>query len=432
MKKIFLFTALLLAGCSNAMVGTSAAPAAVHRFGDDRSSAHRAATSPIQHIVVIIQENRTFDNLFMNYPGADTQRFGFTHKDKQVTLVPVPLYQQHDIAHQPTDCYKAFDRGQMDGFDLEHPGRFASPRGHTVGLLPYQYTIQSDVQPYWDLAAQSTLGDRNFQTNCGPTFPAHQFLIAGQSGILTNPLGEGAWGCDSKGKHPPCFDYNTLGDEMDHAGLSWRYYFYGGVQTPGVWAAYDAIRHIRFGPDWTNGDQSSPETNFLTDIGSQTCTLPKLTWLTPSRANSDHAGGPAANGDHGPAWVATVVNALAASPCWTGTAVLVTWDDWGGWFDHVPPPQVDSAGLGMRVPLIVAGPYAKPGYVSHVQHEFGSILNFIEETFVLPSMGTATEQRSDDLNDCFTFGRSHRFSPIPHGPIVYGDTTPVENDGGGL
>ncbi len=381
--------------------------------------AQHVSINPIQHIVVVVQENRTFDNIFQGYPGADTRNFGYTHDGTRVMLKPVPLYQPQDIGHDPPECFAAVDNGAMDGFNLEKLSQYAAPRGKLgrADRLPYQYTQQSDVQPLWDLASQSALADRMFETNCGPSFPAHQYLIAGQPGYLNNPL-QGSWGCDNKFSQDYCFDYTTIGDELDNAGLSWRYYFYGGVQNPTVWAAYNAIRHIRYGPDWTNGDQRSPETKFLDDIGTTSCTLPNVVWLTPSRANSDHAGGPPSDGDHGPAWVATVVNALAASPCWRSTTVIVMWDDWGGWYDHVPPHPYDSIGLGMRVPLIVAGPFAKIGYISQTQHEFGSILNYIEGVFALPSMGTVTEQRSDDLRDCFNaLPARRRFHFISHGPI---------------
>lgn len=359
----------------------------------------------------------------MGYPGADTQNFGFTHDGTKVMLKSVPLYSAIDIAHEPPDCYSSMDGGKMDGFDQE----ILSKGGHGSALLhPYQFTRQSDVQPLWDLAAQGTLADRMFQTNCGPSFPAHQLLIAGQSGRYNNPNG-GSWGCDNIFTQRFCFDYPTLGDELDHAGLSWRYYFYGSTQAPTIWAAYNAIHHIRFGPDWTNGDQRAPSSKILVNIGKATCKLPNVVWLTPSHGNSDHAGNSPSVGDHGPAWVATVTNALAASPCWSTTTVLVTWDDWGGWYDHVPPAQLDATGLGMRVPLIVVGPFARQGYVSHVPHEFGSILNYIETTFGLPSMGTPTELRSDNLADCFTT-QARPFRQVPHGPMDYDDMSAPDDD----
>jgi phospholipase C len=143
-----------------------------------------------------------------------------------------------------------------------------------------------------------------------------------------------------------------------------------------------------------------------------------MSWVTPDFRSSDHEtygiGGQqqAYRTDLGPQWVATVVNALGRSSYWKNTVVIVVWDDWGGWYDHVRPPQLDAMGLGFRVPMLVISPYAKHGYVSHRQYEFGSILKFVEEVFALPSLGT-TDARADDLSDCFDFTKPPRsYAPI--------------------
>ncbi len=202
----------------------------------------------------------------------------------------------------------------------------------------------------------------------------------------------------------PCFNYLTLGDKMDASNVSWRYY--ATTTYPGIWSAFDAIRTIRFGPDWAT-KVVSPETTVLNDIAAGN--LAQVTWVTPTFVNSDHAG---RTTDSGPAWVAQVVNAIGASQYWNSTAVFITWDDWGGWYDHVPPPQLDGMGLGFRVPLIVVSPYSKHGYVSHTQHEFGSILHFTEGTFGLASLGQ-TDARADDLLDCFDFSQMPKpFIPL--------------------
>jgi phospholipase C len=414
-----LSTIIVLAGCANKFAGP--APVLAHT----RGYAHSELAFPVQHVVVVIQENRTFDTLFNGFPGANTVRTGAMSNHTVVPLVSTTLYQTQDLGHYPSDFAAAFDHGQMDGFNLEAHGHQRS------GLEAYSYVAQQYVQPYWTLAQQYTLADDNFQSNCGPSCPAHQYLIAGQSGKTTNPPGVGAWGCDSSPL--VCYNYKSLADEMDASGVTWAYYSAGTSQTqPGYWNAYDAIRTIRYGSDWTNGyNIRMPETRFLTDVGTTTCNLPSVAWVTPNVGNSDHAGGPRSQGDHGPSWVASIVDAVGQSTCWPTTTILVTWDDWGGWYDHVAPPQVDAYGLGFRVPLLVIGPYAKSGYVSHVQHEFGSVVNYIEATFGLPSMGTSSESRSDNLADCFVFARKAQrpFRFVPHGPISYDETAPVENDG---
>jgi phospholipase C len=181
-------------------------------------------------------------------------------------------------------------------------------------------------------------------------------------------------------------------DLLDAKGVSWRYYnsFSGGL-----WSAPDAIKHLRNGPDWLN--VVTPETKILSDIAGGS--LASVSWVIPTGAESDHAR--STNGT-GPSWVASVVNAVGNSAYWQNTVIFVTWDDWGGWYDHVVPHQYNSYELGFRVPLIVISPYAKHGYVSHVQHEFGSILHFIEKNYSLGSLGY-TDVRADDLSDCFDF-----------------------------
>jgi phospholipase C len=203
----------------------------------------------------------------------------------------------------------------------------------------------------------------------------------------------------------PCFERQSIMNEMDTAGVTWKYY----QATPGagLWNAVDAIKSI-----WSNKSEMaanviSPPTKVLTDIANGQ--LAQVVWVTPTKAASDH---PKENNGSGPSWVASVVNAIGGSKYWNSTAIFIVWDDWGGFYDHVTPTIYNSYELGFRVPMIVVSPYAKPGYISHTQHEFGSILKFTEETFGLPSLGT-TDARADNLADCFTFtGKPRRFRRI--------------------
>jgi phospholipase C len=147
--------------------------------------------------------------------------------------------------------------------------------------------------------------------------------------------------------------------------------------------------------------------------------LPSITWVVPSAQNSDHPfphhdteHDVGVQGQFGPEWVGSIVNAIGEGPLWNSTAIIVVWDDWGGWYDHVAPPQLDRMGLGPRVPFIFISPFAKRHYVSHVQHEFGSVLKFTEQVFSLPSMHT-TDDRSDALRDCLDFTQTpEAFHPI--------------------
>jgi phospholipase C len=200
-------------------------------------------------------------------------------------------------------------------------------------------------------------------------------------------------------------------------GITWRYYAPDLDELGNIWSAFDAIRHIRYSPYWAN--VISPETQVLRD--AKRADLPDITWIAPTAQDSDHPF-PAGKSSrdvgvegaiYGPEWVAAIVNTIGHSPIWNTTAIIVVWDDWGGWYDHVKPPQVDRMGLAFRVPMMVISPWAKRHYVSHVQHEFGSILKFTEMAFNLPSLHT-TDDRSDALRDCFDFAQHPApFKTIP-------------------
>jgi phospholipase C len=197
----------------------------------------------------------------------------------------------------------------------------------------------------------------------------------------------------------PCFDHLTLMDLLDAKGLSWRYYQPQKPPAAGLWTL-GAIKHLVHGPDVAN--ISAPSTNILKDIANGS--LAHVSWVMPTYGESDHPG----SGSDGPSWVASITNAVGQSPYWSSTAVIILWDDWGGWYDHVPPAAIRSSyELGFRVPLIVVSPFAKRRYVSHVQYEFGSVLKFIEENFALGSLGY-TDDAANDLADCFNFKQQRR------------------------
>jgi phospholipase C len=218
----------------------------------------------------------------------------------------------------------------------------------------------------------------------GCTAPQGEFVL------LIDPSG-----AESSSQYP-CFEHLTLVDELDAKSVTWKYY----TPTPGsIWTGPNAIQHLRMGPDWTN-NVITPSTQILTEImGGQ---LPQVSWVIPTAAASDHAS---SNDGSGPSWVASIVNAIGNSPYWANTTIIITWDDWGGWYDHVAPKITNSYEYGFRVPLIIVSPYAKPGYVSHVTHDFGSILKFIEEVFQVAPLGYA-DTPADDFADCFNFDQT--------------------------
>jgi phospholipase C len=409
----------------------------------------------IQHIVVIFQENRTPDNLFQDpvliKNGADIVQSGVNSVGQTITLSPIDLGtaganpQNYDLSHAHSAFVSMYDGGKMDGADLIpcSPAANCPPNAH---LNPqFMYVNPSDVQPYFALAEQYTFGDRMFQTNQGPSFPAHQFILSGTSAPtatsdlfasenmsggsiagciatagttveLINPLG------DESSSQYPCFEHPTLTDLLDAKGVSWRYY---APSAGSIWTAPDAIEHICqqltingtltcTGPDWTN-NVIIPQSQVLQDIANSQ--LAQVSWVIPDGAQSDHAE---SNNGSGPSWVAAIVNEIGNSQYWANTAIIITWDDWGGWYDHVAPKVINDGVswgsgyvYGFRVPLVVVSPYAKAAYISHITHDFGSILKFIETTFNLPSLRYA-DTTADNLSDCFNLTQTPiTFQKIP-------------------
>jgi phospholipase C len=378
-------------------------------------------SAKIEHIIVIVQENRSVDNLFNGFPGADTVTSAETSTGATIQLHVTDLVTTYDLNHEHNGWTTEYNGGGMNGFDLEEVSPSPGAPSPPVDAA-YAYVPSAQVQPYWTMAEDYAFADRMFQTNQGPSFAAHLYIVNGTSAIdstdtlyeMDLPLipnhGGTTAGCDSPAGtlgrliNPatndqsqeafPCFEHQTIWDLLDQHGVSWKYYE-DDVTGPGLWFAPDAIKHIRYGPDYAK--VIAPNTTILSDIQSHQ--LPTVSWVIPDGDQSDHPNNPE---DTGPSWVATVVNAVGNSPYWNSTVIFVTWDDWGGWYDHVAPPIYNYYELGFRVPLIVISPYAKRHYVSHVQHEFGSILKFTEEVFGLGSLGE-TDVRADDLIDCFNF-----------------------------
>jgi phospholipase C len=386
----------------------------------------------IDHIIIIVQENRSFDNLFAGLPGADTQSYGYDSKGKKITLAPITLATTWDLDHSFNSFFTNCDgqgkypgtKCRMDGFDLEGVtcGQGSEPKCPNAHPQ-YAYVPRSEVRPYFDMASQYVVGDRMFESNFdGSSFVSHQYIIAAQANSTVNVPFGGPWGCGGGPGDmietvtlqrqigppvPPCFDNTTLGDELDAAGLSWKYYTHVAHGHSALWNAYQAIQHIRYGKDWKK-DIISPQKRFLSDVANGN--LATVSWVTPTCRNSDHAGCGAKTGPH---WVASLVNAVGESPYWKSSAIFIFWDDYGGWYDHVPPHHVDYDGLGFRVPLVVVSPYAKQGYVSHVRYEHGSLLRFIEDRFGLSTLSASDARANSPAADCFDFSQPPRkFHPI--------------------
>ncbi len=477
-------------------ITVAASDASNHAPSNGSQALSLTTAAVIEHVVIIFQENRTPDNLFQGLciapygsPSACATNAGPAQYEIQTSnwlnnQVAGGVTQpgvidlgtagsnpdNYDLSHAHSAFESMCDLNasgacQMDGAEL-------IPYGCTVTTPPtvncpppanpqFMYVNPADVQPYLTMAQTYTFADHMFQTNQGPSMPAHQFIISGTSAPAVgseyfeaeNPAGITNAGNDTGCTAPaaeyveqigpagietpiyPCFEHATLTDLLNTANITWRYY---APSAGSIWTAPNAIEHMCgpnatppnatacVGSDWTNnvvlatGEDSVP---VLTDILNGN--LPTVSWVIPNGRESDHAE---SNDGSGPSYVASIVNAIGNSPYWANTAIILTWDDWGGWYDHVPPPQVLAGPscaqwgcgyvYGFRVPMIVISPYAKAAYVSKVNHDFGSILKFVETTYGLPPITTLNggyaDAYADDLSDCFNLTQT----PIPFQTIA--------------
>jgi phospholipase C len=452
--------------------------------------------NPIKHVVVIVQENRTPDNLFhglLTWPGLHHENYniareGVNSKGQPVALEPAPLDTPYDLSHAHSAFVQMYDGGRMDG-----AGRIACT-GICPPLPSFKYVDNSKhlVDPYLELAARYGWANLMFQSNQGPSYPAHQFLFGGTSApsakddargrfIAENPtqpdgakynafydsgclapLGEWNWliapgGAETMMRNNLlgtfCFSRPTMASLLDAAGLTWKYYApaasnpHGSNPGGSIWNAPASIRQICApdsnytectGPEWAANVDLTPS-HVLTDI--RACNLANVSWVIPVGRNSDHSG--MANGTGGPSWVASIVNAIGAdTTCeegegyWSDTAIVITWDDWGGWYDHVRPPIMSgpqgSYQDGFRVPLLVVSAYTPEAYVNNVPHDFGSILKFIQGVFHIQegSLGFADQRANGDLHSFFDFRLATRAFQVIRAPLdadfFINDTRPPE------
>lgn len=357
---------------------------------------------PIQHIVIIDKENHSFDNLFGRFPGADGTAHALTSSGKTVRLSRAPDHTLLDVAHAGSAVSRAVDNGRMDRFDAL-PG--AQQDGRDIADSQYR---RADIPRYWAYARHFTLDDHFFSTIMGPSFPNHLVTVAATSGdTVENPGGQivHGWGCDGgpqsnvRGIRPdgtvfvtrPCFDFKTLPDLFEQYGISWKYYAPPPFKSGYVWSALDAIKHIRYSSLWKTNVPS--DTTFIRDV--RTGRLPQVSWLVTDAQHSDH---PPASMCVGEGWTVDVVNALMRGRYWRNTVIFLTWDDFGGFYDHVAPPRINNISLGPRVPTIVISPYARPHHVDHSLLDFNSLVRFVEQDFGLPSLTDRDRQATSMLS----------------------------------
>jgi phospholipase C len=419
--------AVVAAACGDDLPEWDPLPPLAYGVAPEPFDAGRLETAtPIKHVVFVIKENRTFDHLYGRFPGANGVTVGMDQGQPR-TLTRALDALPTDIKHCYQCSLQAWNEGRMDGF---------ATISAAADRYAYTQYLPGELPNYWRWAERYVLFDNFFASAQGPSFPNHLYTIAAQSGgAHENPpqspelLREHhratglfkSWGCDalpsayvpvfdSEGrskKVPPCFDFLTEGDLLTRAGIPWAYYAATQFQNGYIWSAYTAIRHIREDPKvWQS--HVFPVDDFVEH--ARDGLLQPVTWVTPRFELSDH---PEYSMCHGENWTTRVVNAVMESPQWEQTAIFLTWDDYGGFYDHVPPPQVDDFGFGIRVPLLVISPYAKTGHVSTELGEFSSVLRFVEDNFGLTQL-THRDREATPLMSAFDFTQAPRPpEPLP-------------------
>ena len=408
---------------------------------DAEAAAPLVGIHKIRHVVVIMQENRSFDSYFGTYPGAD----GLPRRNGRFTVcVPDParhlcmrpyhssLNRNLGAPHEHFDAMRDIGHGKMDGF-IKEARRGLSLACRTLPDAPgcslgakhpdvMSYHDRREIPNYWAYADNFVLQDHMFQPDTSWSLPAHLFLMSEWSAHCTrrgdpmscanaveNPLAPPHSAQNPTGRKPD-YAWTDLTYLLHRHRVSWGYYVFKGAEpdcrddgvickphvqsakTPSIWnplPRFDTVRQ--------DGQQRNvqPVRRFFT--AARRGTLPSVSWVIPSNKFSEH---PPSLVSAGQAWVTRVVNAVMRSPDWNSTAIFLTWDDWGGFYDHVVPPRVDANGFGLRVPALVISPYARRGFIDHQILSFDAYAKFIEDDFVgSRRLDPATDGRPDPRPD---------------------------------
>jgi phospholipase C len=382
---------------------------------------------PIKHIVFIVKENRTFDNYFARYPGAEGTDTGMTSTGEEVELEVAEDSFEPDLGHAFLDGVKSINGGKMDGFDT-------ITNGETMN--GYTSFTREGMPNYWSYADNFVLSDHTFSSMYGPTFPEHLYTVGAYAadvvGNKNEATTEGGYCADpvetvpafeknlSEGEEQEimeaeeavdeanitkywetvraCFDFEVLPDQLIEEGISWRYY-----ADEGSWMnALLAIDHMYNSKYW--GKNIIPEEHFIEDIRKER--MAKISWVVPGPGVNEHPGGPSVC--VGENWTVDHVNAIMQSKYWKSTAIFLTWDDFGGFYDHVPPPHYDKMGLGPRAPMLIISPWAKQGFIDKTEYEFSSVLKFMETVHGLDCM-KQRDCQADAMMNAFDFEQTPDF-----------------------
>jgi phospholipase C len=394
----------------------------------------------IRHVVVIMQENRSFDSYFGTFPGADgipmrDGRPAVCVPDRAAGRCDRPVPDHHDMngggPHSHDDAVADVDHGKMDGFvdaaerapkgclDFTDPACANSAKVDVMG-----YHTRSDIPNYWRYASDFVLQDHMFEPDSSWSLPAHLFEMSEWSARCTRhdpatcrnaPVHPQVPPGNSNGPtprlRPPIYAWTDLTYLLHRAGVSWGYYVVPGTEpdceddaamtcaptkqdarTPGIWNPLPYFDTVRDDGQLRN---IQPMDRFY--AAARRGRLPAVSWLVPSGAVSEHPPAPVS---YGQSYVTSLVDAVMRSRDWSSTAIFLAWDDWGGFYDHVQPPTVDRNGYGLRVPGIVISPYARRGYVDHQVLSFDAYVKFIEDDFLGGQrLDPATDGRPDPRPD---------------------------------
>jgi phospholipase C len=387
------------------------------------------AGSPIQHVVLIMKENRSFDHYFGLFPGVNGASTG---ELSDGTVIPLPRARDplaDGIGHSTGDFFKAYNGGRNNGFDLEagaiQNGEYAS----------YGQMHEEDIPNYWSYASHFGLGDNMYSDFHGPSFANNLYAVAAQAGrydatldhrsVWTVPMGpnlNNRWGCSNppgtlvtmiapngaKSKVYPCYEFQALPNILAANDVSWAMYS-DLEKTSNIHNSLDAITSIRNEPTMWSHVRSLA--SFVSD--AQSGTLPAVSWVIPQW--TEHPPLSACRGEND---TLTYVNAIMTSQYWNSTAIFIDWDEWGGFYDHVPPRQVNNISYGFRIPLLVISPWTKQGgspdggFVSHKFYTHASFIRYVENNWRLPTNLGAADATANGYEDFFDFAQS------PKPPLV--------------
>jgi phospholipase C len=389
----------------------------------------------IQHVVIIMQENRSFDSYFGTFPGADGIPAGVCINDPATGDCVAPYHTSQDKNLGGSHSYQAaltdIDGGLMDGFLQVYRKQHPTGDPEVMG-----YHDDGEIPNYWAYAENFVLQDRMFAPQIGPSKPSHLYLVSGWAATCTDPadpftcttnLANGGVTNDTT----PLYGWTDLTYLLNQNNVTWKYYKHTGVA-----AIWNPLPHFTTVQDDNQLSRIVNSNQFFTDAAKGT--LPEVSWVAPNGTVSEHPPNQVSNGQ---AWVTSLINAVMQGPDWDSTAIFLSWDDWGGFYDHVVPPDVDGYGYGLRVPGLVISPYARQGYIDHQTLSFDAYLKFIEDDFLNSQrLDPATDGRPDprtsvredapilgDLVNDFDFSQAPRppllLNPNPVTPDSNADQT---------